>query len=64
VTRFDLSEYVLETRYTLGRNTGNTFQQTYTGATVQGVPVEGSAGLVRFGCAAVTLRSGGYVGGS
>jgi hypothetical protein len=41
VTRFDLSGYVLETKYTLGRNTGNTFQQTYTGATVKGVPVEG-----------------------
>jgi len=41
VTRFDLSGYKLETRYTLGRNTGNTFQQTYTGSSVQGVPVEG-----------------------
>jgi hypothetical protein len=41
VTRFDLSGYVLETKYTLGRNTGNTFQQTYMGSTVQGVPVEG-----------------------
>jgi hypothetical protein len=41
VTRFDLSGYVLETRYTLGRNTGNTFQQTYTGSSVQGVPTEG-----------------------
>src|SRR3954468_21712659 len=41
VTRFDLSGYVLETKYTLGRNTGNTFEQTYTASTVQGVPVEG-----------------------
>ena len=41
VTRFDLSGYKIETRYTLGRNTGNTFQQTYTGLSVQGVPVEG-----------------------
>lgn len=41
VDRFDLSGYKLETRYTLGRNTGNTFQQTYTGSSVQGVPVEG-----------------------
>jgi hypothetical protein len=41
VARFDLSGYKLETRYTLGRNTGNTFQQTYTATTVQGVPVEG-----------------------
>src|SRR5262249_36579966 len=41
VTRFDLSGYVLQTRYTLGRNTGNTFQQTYGPAQVQGVPTEG-----------------------
>ena len=41
VQRFDLSGYKIETRYTLGRNTGNTFQQTYTATTVQGVPVEG-----------------------
>jgi hypothetical protein len=41
VTRFDLSGYVLETKYTLGRNTGNTFQQTYTASSVQGVPTEG-----------------------
>jgi hypothetical protein len=41
VTRFDLSGYVLETKYTLGRNTGNTFQQTYTATDVQGVPTEG-----------------------
>jgi hypothetical protein len=41
VARFDLSGYKIETRYTLGRNTGNTFQQTYTASSVQGVPVEG-----------------------
>jgi hypothetical protein len=41
VQRFDLSGYKIETRYTLGRNTGNTFQQTYTASSVQGVPVEG-----------------------
>ena len=41
VTRFDLSGYKLQTKYTLGRNTGNTFEQTYTSSTVQGVPVEG-----------------------
>jgi hypothetical protein len=41
VTRFDLSGYKIQTRYTLGRNTGNTFEQTYTASTVQGVPVEG-----------------------
>ena len=41
VTPFDLSGYVLETKYTLGRNTGNTFQQTYARSSVQGVPTEG-----------------------
>jgi hypothetical protein len=41
VDRFNLSGYKLETKYTLGRNTGNTFEQTYTGTTVQGVPVAG-----------------------
>jgi hypothetical protein len=41
VARFDLSGYVLQTKYTLGRNTGNTFQQTYTADSVQGVPTEG-----------------------
>ena len=29
------------TSYTRGRNTGNTFRQTYTGAMVQGVPIKG-----------------------
>jgi hypothetical protein len=41
VTRFDLSGYKIQTKYTLGTNTGNTFEQTYTGDMVQGVPVEG-----------------------
>ena len=41
VTRFDLSGYTLQTTYTLGTNAGNTFEQTYTGSTVQGVPVAG-----------------------
>jgi len=41
VQRFDLSGYKIQTKYTLGTNTGNTFEQTYTGDTVQGVPVEG-----------------------
>jgi hypothetical protein len=41
VARFDLSGYVLQTKYTLGRNKGNTFQQTYDGDSVQGVPTEG-----------------------
>jgi hypothetical protein len=41
LTRFDLSGYVLDTSYTLGRNTGNTFQQTYGRSMVQGVPIKG-----------------------
>jgi hypothetical protein len=30
LNRFDLNGYVINAKYTLGRNTGNTFQQTYT----------------------------------
>jgi hypothetical protein len=41
VDRFNLAGYKIKTTYTLGRNTGNAFEQTYTGTTVQGVPVEG-----------------------
>ena len=41
VDRFDLNGYVINAKYTLGRNTGNTFQQTYTHSTVQGVPIAG-----------------------
>ena len=41
VDRFDLSGYVINAQYTLGRNTGNTFQQTYGHSMVQGVPIEG-----------------------
>jgi hypothetical protein len=42
VNRLDLSGYKIEAQYTLGRNTGNTFDQTYsTPSTVQGVPVAG-----------------------
>ena len=41
VDRFDLNGYVINAQYTLGRNTGNTFQQTYTDSTVQGVPIAG-----------------------
>src|ERR1700733_4036847 len=39
LTRFDLKGYVINAKYTLGRNTGNTFQQTYQGSTVLGVPI-------------------------
>ncbi len=39
--RFDLEGYVINADYSLGRNTGNTFQQTYTDSMVQGVPIKG-----------------------
>jgi hypothetical protein len=41
VARFDLAGYVIDTDYSLGRNTGNTFRQTYTDSAVQGVPIKG-----------------------
>jgi hypothetical protein len=41
VKRFNLNGYVIVTSYTLGRNTGNTFRQTYKRSTVQGVPIKG-----------------------
>ena len=40
LNRFDLNGYVINAKYTLGRNTGNTFQQTKH-STVQGVPIAG-----------------------
>jgi hypothetical protein len=39
--RFNLNGYVIDTEYSLGRNTGNTFQQTYKSSTVLGVPIKG-----------------------
>jgi hypothetical protein len=41
LTRFNLNGYVINAKYTLGRNTGNTFQQTYKSSTVLGVPIAG-----------------------
>lgn len=41
VSRLNLSGFVVNAKYTLGRNTGNTFQQTYQSGTVQGVPIAG-----------------------
>jgi hypothetical protein len=43
VRHFNLDGYKIETNYTLGRNTGNTFDQTYGTDMVQGVPVKGPA---------------------
>jgi hypothetical protein len=41
VRRFNLNGYVIDTDYSLGRNTGNTFRQTYKRSTVKGVPIKG-----------------------
>ncbi len=41
LARFDLNGYKINAKYVLGRNTGNTFQQTYKHSTVQGVPIAG-----------------------
>ena len=41
IKRFNLSGYVINTDYSLGRNEGNTFQQTYKSGTVHGVPIKG-----------------------
>jgi hypothetical protein len=41
ITRFSLKGYVLNAAYNKGRNAGNTFQQTYKGSTVHGVPIKG-----------------------
>ena len=34
VNRFHLNGYVINAKYTVGRNTGNTFRQTYEHSTV------------------------------
>jgi hypothetical protein len=39
---------VINADYSLGRNTGNTFQQTYKSKTVQGVPIKGPNVGVKF----------------
>jgi hypothetical protein len=39
LNRFDLNGYVINAEYPLGRNTGNTPQQTYKHPTVQDVPI-------------------------
>ena len=41
IARFDLGGYVINTAYSVGRNKGNTFQQTYKTGTVHGVPIKG-----------------------
>ena len=41
VKRFSLAGYVIDAQYSLGRNAGNTFEQTYKASTVHGVPIKG-----------------------
>ncbi len=41
VKLFSLAGYVVNTDYSQGRDTGNTFQQTYKASTVHGVPIAG-----------------------
>jgi hypothetical protein len=48
LSRFDLNGYVIDAKYTLGRNTGNTFQQTYQDSTVLGVPIAGPSVGTKF----------------
>ena len=48
VKRFDMAGYVLDAKYTKGRNTGNTFEQTYKAHTVHGVPIAGPNVGVKF----------------
>jgi hypothetical protein len=48
LTRLDLQGLVVNAKYTLGTNTGNTFQQVYSGGTVQGTPIAGPNVGVKF----------------
>ena len=48
LNRFDLNGYVINAKYTLGRNTGNTFQQVYSNGTVLGTPIAGPNVGVKF----------------
>lgn len=41
LNRIDLKGFVVNAKYTLGRNTGNTFQQVYSDGTVLGTPIAG-----------------------
>jgi hypothetical protein len=41
LNRVNLNGFVVNAKYTLGRNTGNTFQQAYSNGTVLGTPIAG-----------------------
>jgi hypothetical protein len=48
LTRLDLRGFVVNAKYTLGTNTGNTFQQVYASGTVLGTPIAGPNVGVKF----------------
>jgi hypothetical protein len=48
LNRLNLTGLVVNAKYTLGRNTGNTFQQVYAKGTVLGTPIAGPNVGVKF----------------
>jgi hypothetical protein len=48
LNRLNLKGFVVDAKYTLGRNTGNTFQQAYSNGTVLGTPIAGPNVGVKF----------------
>jgi hypothetical protein len=48
LNRLNLSGFVVNAKYTLGTNTGNTFQQVYSDGTVHGTPIAGPNVGVKF----------------
>jgi hypothetical protein len=48
LTRLNLKGFVVNAKYTLGANTGNTFQQVYGSGTVLGTPIAGPNVGVKF----------------
>ncbi len=48
LNRVNLKGFVVNAKYTLGTNTGNTFQQVYSDGTVQGTPIAGPNVGVKF----------------
>jgi hypothetical protein len=48
LNRLNLKGFVVNAKYTLGANTGNTFQQVYSNGTVLGTPIAGPNVGVKF----------------
>ncbi|MGH3211240.1 MAG: hypothetical protein ACRDNO_26125 [Trebonia sp.] len=48
LNRLNLKGFVVNAKYTLGTNTGNTFQQVYSNGTVLGTPIAGPNVGVKF----------------